>query len=92
MIAKFYGKYYSLQYLRDLCGNTREGVSLAGNSHGAETIGLRSLAAHCTIADIIEKIPLPIIVHWDNSHFVVLHAVKEMERHISLSLTQQEGM
>lgn len=46
MIAKYYGKYYSLQYLRDLCGNTREGVSLAGISHGAETIGLRSLAAH----------------------------------------------
>lgn len=27
MIAKYYGKYYSLQYLRDLCGITREGVS-----------------------------------------------------------------
>lgn len=27
IIAKFYGKYYSLQYLRDLCGITREGVS-----------------------------------------------------------------
>lgn len=30
MVSKYYGKYYSLQYLRDLCGNTREGVSLAG--------------------------------------------------------------
>ena len=28
IIAKYYGKYYSLQYLRDLCGITREGVSL----------------------------------------------------------------
>jgi ATP-binding cassette subfamily B protein len=27
IIAKYYGKYYSLQYLRDLCGITREGVS-----------------------------------------------------------------
>ena len=77
MVAKYYGKYYSLQYLRDLCGNTREGVSLAGISHGAETIGLRTLAAHCTTEDIIEKIPLPIIIHWDNSHFVVLYDVKE---------------
>lgn len=77
MIAKHYGKYYSLQYLRDLCGNTREGVSLAGISHGAEIIGLRTLAAHCTIKDIIDKVPLPIIIHWDNSHFVVIYAIKE---------------
>lgn len=77
MIAKYYGKYYSLQYLRDLCGNTREGVSLTGISHGAEAIGLRTLAAHCTIDKIIEKVPLPIIIHWDNSHFVVLYDVRE---------------
>ncbi|MEN5436600.1 peptidase domain-containing ABC transporter [Sphingobacterium faecium] len=77
MIAKFYGKYYSLQYLRDLCGNTREGVSLAGISHGAETIGIRTLAAHCSVTQILEKVPLPIIMHWDNSHFVVLYKIKE---------------
>ena len=77
MIAKHYGKYYSLQYLRDLCGNTREGVSLAGISKGAGSIGLRSLAAYCTMDDIIRKVPLPIIIHWDNSHFVILYAVKQ---------------
>lgn len=77
MVAKHYGKYYSLQYLRDLCGNTREGVSLAGISFGAEHVGLRTLAAHCSIEDLIEKIPLPIIIHWDNSHFVVLYEIKE---------------
>ncbi|WP_433862850.1 peptidase domain-containing ABC transporter [Sphingobacterium thalpophilum] len=77
MIAKHYGKYYSLQYLRDLCGNTREGVSLAGISYGAESIGLRSLAAYCTMDDIVRKVPLPVIIHWDNSHFVVLYAVKQ---------------
>ncbi|WP_285056624.1 peptidase domain-containing ABC transporter [Pedobacter ginsengisoli] len=77
MISKHYGKYYSLQYLRDLCGNTREGVSLAGISYGAEAIGLRTLAAYCSIKDIVMKVPFPIIVHWDNSHFVVLYDVKE---------------
>ncbi|WP_398453341.1 peptidase domain-containing ABC transporter [Sphingobacterium thalpophilum] len=77
MIAKYFGKYYSLQYLRDLCGNTREGVSLAGISHAAERIGLRSLAVKCSTQDIIDKVPLPIIIHWDNSHFVVLYNIKE---------------
>lgn len=80
MVAKHYGKYYSLQYLRDLCGNTREGVTLTGISHGAETIGLRTLAARCTTQDILDNIPLPVIIHWDNSHFVVLHGVKRRRK------------
>jgi len=77
IVAKYYGKYYSLPYLRDLCGNTREGVSLAGISHGAESIGLRSLAVRCALQDIVEKVSLPVIIHWANSHFVVLYKVRQ---------------
>lgn len=76
MVAKHYGKFYSLQHLRELCGNTREGVSLAGITHAAETIGLRSLAANCTIDDLLFKVPLPAIVHWDTNHFVVIYRTK----------------
>nr|WP_294185884.1 cysteine peptidase family C39 domain-containing protein [uncultured Sphingobacterium sp.] len=43
MISKYYGKYYSLAYLIDLCGNTREGVSLAGLSYGAESVGAQDI-------------------------------------------------
>ena len=32
MIAKHYGKYYSLQLLRDKCGITKEGVTLTNLS------------------------------------------------------------
>ena len=28
IIAKYFGKYYSLQYLRDKCGIMKDGVSL----------------------------------------------------------------
>lgn len=73
MIAKFYGKYYSLQYMRDKCGITKEGVSFLDLSHAAESIGLRSLSLKCTIEDLIVKIPLPVIVHWNNSHFIVVY-------------------
>ncbi|MBB2143951.1 ATP-binding cassette domain-containing protein [Pedobacter sp. LMG 31464] len=76
MIVKHYGKFYSLQYLRDKCGLTKEGISFADLSHAAEGIGLRSLALKCTVIDLIDKIPLPAIVHWDNSHFVVVYKVK----------------
>ncbi|RBQ07841.1 peptidase domain-containing ABC transporter [Pedobacter miscanthi] len=75
MIAKYYGKFYSLQYLRDKCGITKEGVSFLDMSHAAESIGLRTLSLKCTINDILFKIPLPAIVHWNNSHFVVVYKV-----------------
>jgi ATP-binding cassette subfamily B protein len=43
MVAKYYGKHYSLQKLRELSFITREGVSLLGLSHAAEKIGMKSL-------------------------------------------------
>lgn len=79
MIAKHYGRFYSLQYLRDKCGITKVGVSFLDISHAAEEIGLRSLSLKCTIDDLLLKIPLPAIVHWDNSHFVVVYKA-EAER------------
>ncbi len=33
IISKYYGKYYSLQYLRDLCGVTKVGVTLLDISY-----------------------------------------------------------
>lgn len=36
MIAKFYGKNYSLQRLPELCDINREGVSLLGIAEAAE--------------------------------------------------------
>ena len=75
MIAKYYGKYYSLQYLRDSCGISKEGVSLLDLSYGAQNIGLRTLSTRATLTELNQKIPLPCIVHWANSHFVVVYKV-----------------
>ncbi len=75
MICKYYGKYYSLQHLRDLCGVTKEGVSTLDLSYAAEKLGLRTLSVKCTISDLLHKISLPVILHWDNSHFVVVYQI-----------------
>ena len=74
IIAKHFGKFYSLQYLRDRCGITKEGVSLLDLSTGAESIGLRALAIKCTIDDVVTSIPFPAIIFWNNNHFVVVYA------------------
>lgn len=78
MVAKYFGRYYSLQYLRDKCGITKEGVSLLGISAAAESIGLHTAAFKCTIDDVIMKVPFPVIIYWNENHFVVVyHADKK---------------
>lgn len=72
IIAKYYGKYYSLQYLRDLCGITREGVSFHDISYAADKIGLRSVSVTTTIDDLVFRLPLPCIAHWNDDHFIVI--------------------
>ncbi|MEM6770144.1 MAG: cysteine peptidase family C39 domain-containing protein, partial [Bacteroidota bacterium] len=44
MVARHYGRYYNLEYLREKTRISREGVSLLGISEGAENIGLQTLA------------------------------------------------
>jgi len=83
IIAKYFGKYYSLQYLRDLCGITREGVSFLDLSYGAEKIGLHTLAVKADIQTLHEKVPLPCIVHWKNSHFIVVYKTGKQKVFVS---------
>lgn len=71
MIAKHYGKTYSLQYLREHCFITREGVSMLGISEAAEHIGLKTLCAKITLEQLCELVELPCILHWNQNHFVV---------------------
>lgn len=83
IIAKYYGKYYSLQYLRDLCGITREGVSFLDISYAAEKVGLRTLSVKLTMEELRQKIPLPCIVHWNNSHFIVVYKTSKTKVFVS---------
>lgn len=83
IIAKHFGKYYSLQFLRDRCGITKEGVSLLDLSTGAESIGLRTLAIKCTIDDVVNSISFPAVLFWNNNHFIVVY--KSDKRHIWVS-------
>lgn len=73
MVAKYFGRYYSLQFMRDKCGITKEGVSLLGISQCAEEIGLHTVAIKCTIDDLVYKVPFPAIVFWDENHFIVVY-------------------
>jgi len=86
IVAKYFGKHYNLETLRDLTWKTREGVSLLTISDAAEKIGFRSQGVRITF-DKITDIPLPAIIHWTQNHFVVLYKIKKrgkkLEFHVS---------
>jgi ATP-binding cassette, subfamily B, bacterial len=77
MVAKYYGKSYSLQYLRSRSYITREGVSMLGISEAAENIGFRTRGYRLTWEELRDEVPLPCIVHWKQRHFVVVYAIKK---------------
>ncbi|MDE5612944.1 MAG: peptidase domain-containing ABC transporter [Odoribacter sp.] len=83
IIAKYYGKYYSLQYLRDKCGITRAGVSFLDISYAAQQIGLRTISVKATLNDLLNIVVLPCIVHWDNNHFIVVYKASPHKIHVS---------
>jgi ATP-binding cassette subfamily B protein len=76
MVAKHYGKNFSLQSLREKTQIGREGVNLLGISEAAEAIGFRTIASKLTFRQLLKDARLPAIVHWDQNHFVVLYKIK----------------
>ncbi|HTH83005.1 MAG TPA: peptidase domain-containing ABC transporter [Mucilaginibacter sp.] len=76
MIAKYYGRNYSIQNLRALGYVTKRGTTLLDISASSEKIGFRSLAAKLTI-DQLKEIELPCILHWRQNHFVVLYKIRK---------------
>lgn len=77
MIAKYYGKTYSLQTLRERSFISREGVSMLGISDAAESIGFRTIGVRISLKQLHEDMPLPCILHWNQNHFVVLHDIRK---------------
>ena len=68
MISEYYGKRYTLEYLRENCFIGHEGVSLLGISKAAEKIGFHTIGGRITFDKLVEKAPLPCIVHWNQEH------------------------
>lgn len=75
MIAKYYGRTFSLQELRRLCFITKEGSSLLGISDAAESIGIRTQGVIITPKQLRDEVKLPCILHWNQNHFVVCYKI-----------------
>ena len=96
MIAKHYGKVYSLQYLREHSYIDREGVSLLGISNAAEHIGMHTLALKIPFKQLIEEALLPLVAYWKQNHFIVVYKTTKKYIYVAdpavgkLKMTHQE--
>jgi len=75
IVARYFGKHYNIQTLRERCYITREGVSMLGISRAAESIGFRTMGVKISFEQLLKEAPLPAIVHWNQSHFVVVYDI-----------------
>ncbi|SDP99165.1 ATP-binding cassette, subfamily B [Mucilaginibacter sp. OK268] len=82
MIAKFFGRNYKIQTLRQLCEINKDGVNLQGISNASEKIGFRSLGVLLSIEQL-KSADLPCILHWQQNHFVVLYRIKKNKYYIA---------
>lgn len=80
MICHYLGINVSTSYLSKLCDRSKEGISLKGISDVASQIGLKNRAYHLSIEEL-HKCPLPCIIHWSKSHFVVLYKISKSENY-----------
>ena len=77
MVARHYGRHYTLETLRQKCHISREGVSLLGISEAAESIGFKTVGARLSFEQLKNEAPLPCIAHWKQRHFVVVHKIRK---------------
>lgn len=76
-ICKYYGKNVDLQYIRELCHITRNGVSMLGIADAAEALGFKTIGIKLNLNQLANDVHLPCIIHWSQQHFVVVVSVNK---------------
>ncbi len=74
-IIKNYNRTLTINRIREAVGTGQRGTTLLGLKRGAETLGFnaRSVQASPELLDQLNQAPLPAVIHWKGSHWVVLY-------------------
>ncbi|CAA9588611.1 Cyclic-nucleotide-regulated bacteriocin/lantibiotic efflux ABC transporter, permease/ATP-binding protein [uncultured Synechococcales cyanobacterium] len=99
MIGRYWGKRFSLNFLRNLARVGRSGASLKSLAKAAENLGFHARPVRASFSRLQDQTN-PWIAHWQSNHYVVVYQVRDNRVLIadpamgrrSLSLEQfQEG-
>lgn len=75
MLTKFYGKNFSIEHLRYLCNISPDGISAKNLIEASEELGFHAMPATINFKTLLEEAPIPCVVSWEDSHFVVVYKV-----------------
>ena len=86
MICRYYGRFFSNEYLGSISYLSHDGVSLQSLKEAAETIGFTAVPVRLNCESLDNQL-LPCILHWNQDHFVVLYKISR--RSIALQKNKQ---
>lgn len=76
MIARYWGKRFPLNVLRERAKVGREGATLKSLSKAAESLGFQSRPVRASLGAIAKQRG-PWIAHWEGNHYVVIYRVED---------------
>lgn len=75
MISQYWGKRFSLNYLRNLAGVGRSGAALNSLAKAGESLGFRASPVRASLGRLSQQ-SNPWIAHWQGQHYIVVYRVK----------------
>ncbi len=76
MIGRYWGKYFSVNRLRDITNAGRSGASLRALASGGENVGFATRPVKATLEKFAQQ-SLPAIAHWEGNHFIVVYEINK---------------
>ncbi len=81
-VLGYFGRWVPLNELREKCEVSRDGSSAASIARAARHYGMECKGLSLR-AETLEKLPLPLILFWQFSHFVVLEGISNQHYYLN---------
>ena len=75
MISQYWGKRFSINFLREVSGVGRSGASLKGLAKAAENLGYQARPVRASLSRLVDQ-KNPWIAHWQGDHYIVVYWIK----------------
>ncbi len=82
MISRYYGLKLSMGQVREMANVSTAGATMAAICRAAENLGYRARGVKSTFI-ALRKLNLPLIVHWQGFHYIVLYRITAKQVFVS---------